>query len=152
LATILLATGDYYQAERIPDAEKEYRVVLTLDDHAAVAANNLAGIYASNNRNLDDALQLALIAAHRLPDEPHVNDTLGWVYYRKHLAVPAVKCLEASVKADSTDPVTHYHLGMAYLQAGDATGAKRSLRRALAMQPNFEGAKEARDTIAGIGR
>jgi len=146
LGMILEAEG------RIPDAEKQYRAVLTLDDHAAVAANNLAWIYASSNRNLDDGLQLALIAVHRLPTEPHVNDTLGWVYYRKHMTAQAVRSLEASVKTDPTDPTTHYHLGMAYMQAGDTEGAKRSLLQALAMNPDFDGAVEARQTVASIGR
>ena len=45
----------------------------------------------------------------------------------------------------------HYHLGMAYLQAGEVDKAKKSLQRALAMSQNFEGADEARKTLASFG-
>ena len=74
--------------QQLPEAEKLYQKVLTLNAHAAVAANNLAWLYVSSNRNLDEALQLAQTALQQLPDEPHVLDTLGWIYYRKDMASP----------------------------------------------------------------
>jgi tetratricopeptide (TPR) repeat protein len=144
--------GLILEAERkIPDAEKQYKAVLAADGQAAVAANNLAWIYVASNRNLDEALQLAQTAARRLPDEPHVNDTLGWVYYRKDSAAQAVRYLEASVKKDPSDPTTQYHLGMAYVGAGDLDKGKKSLQSALAMKSDFDGATEARKTLAAIG-
>jgi putative PEP-CTERM system TPR-repeat lipoprotein len=134
-----------------PEAEKQYQTVLTIDPRAVVAANNLAWIYVASNRKLDEALQLAQTAQQQVPDEPHINDTLGWIYYRKNLIAQAVRHLESSVQKDGNDPTTHYHLGMAYEQAGDLDKAKKELQRALAMNSHFEGAADARKALAQIG-
>jgi tetratricopeptide (TPR) repeat protein len=136
---------------RLPEAELQYQKVLAIDSRAAVAANNLAWLYVASGRNLDQALQLAQAAVQQLPDEPHANDTIGWIYYRKNMASAAIRHLESSVQKDSTDPATHYHLGMAYLLAGRMDKAKVELQRALAFKTEFDGAAEARKTLLTIG-
>jgi tetratricopeptide (TPR) repeat protein len=132
------------------DAEAEYSTALKLNAHAMVAANNLAWIFAVDGRNLDQALQLAQAAHEQAPDEPHVNDTLGWVYYRRRQPSAAVKSLEASVARDTTDPATHYHLGMAYVLAGDSAKARVELQRAVDARTAFAGLDEARATLAKL--
>src|SRR5439155_23257993 len=89
---------------RIPEAETQYQEALAIDGHAAVAANNLAWIYVASNRKLDEALQLAQAAQQQLPDEPNVNDTLGWFYYQKKMVTQAVPHLESSVQKSPNDP------------------------------------------------
>jgi Flp pilus assembly protein TadD len=64
----------------------------------------------------------------------------------------AVPHLEQSVQREATDPVTHYHLGMAYSQIGDFAKAKKSLEKALSLNPKFDGADEARKTLETIGK
>ena len=137
--------------QRLPEAEKQYQKVLAFDSRAAVAANNLAWLYVASNRNLDQATQLAQTALQQLPDDPHVNDTLGWTFYRKNMASAAIPYLESSIQKDPSDPSVHYHLGMAYAQAGQFDKAKKSLQRALAFKSNFDGAEEARKTLSQIG-
>jgi Flp pilus assembly protein TadD len=145
--------GMVMEAQRdMPAAEAQYLKTLAIDPEAVVAANNLAWIYVASNRNLDQALQLAQTAFKSLPEEPHVNDTLGWIYYRKGVVGPAVRHLELSVARDATDPVTHYHLGMAYVQAGEPGKARKSLEKALAMSAVFDGADEAKKTLYGLPR
>src|SRR6185369_15934775 len=96
--------GLLLQAEkRDADAEQQYQNVLAIDARAPVAANNLAWLYLDSNRNLDDALQLARTALLRLPNEPHVLDTVGWAYYKRHIAPDAIRYLELSVRKDPTD-------------------------------------------------
>jgi Tfp pilus assembly protein PilF len=65
------------------DAEKSYLHALSINPRAAVSANNLAWLYVASNRNLDEAMRLAQIAAEQLPGEPAVNDTLGWIFLKK---------------------------------------------------------------------
>lgn len=142
LGMILEARGD------LPAAEQQYQQTLTIDPTAAVASNNLAWIYVSANRNLDQALQLAQTALRSLPEDPHVNDTLGWVYYRKALFPLAVRHLELSVARNPKDPVSQYHLGMAYSRAGTTGKAREALTSALALSPSFDGVHEARSTLA----
>ena len=62
--------------QRLPEAERQYLAILALDSRAVAAANNLAWLYVSSDRKLDDALKWALVAAKELPDEARVSDTL----------------------------------------------------------------------------
>jgi hypothetical protein len=41
---------------------------------------------------------------------------------------------------------------MAYVQAGEIEKGKKSLEKALSMSKTFDGAAEARKTLAGLGR
>ena len=124
--------------------------MLEIDPRAAVAANNLAWIYAQDGGNLDIALQLAQTAKSQLPDQPEFNDTLGWIYYKKDLATLAIPPLQQSVEKDPKNPVYHYHLGLAYAKSGDKGKAKSSLEQALKLKPDFEGAAEARKVLASL--
>jgi tetratricopeptide (TPR) repeat protein len=132
------------------EAEKQYEKVLAIDGNAAVAANNLAYMYADQGRNLDQALQLAQTAQRGLPNEANAIDTLGWVYYRKGMASAAVRELETAVKLNPKDPTLRFHLGMAYNQMGEVGKARTTLKEALALG-QFPGADEARKTLAGLG-
>jgi tetratricopeptide (TPR) repeat protein len=141
-----------YESQRqMPEAEKAYQKALSVDSHAAVAANNLAWIYVASNRNLDEALQLAQTALQQLPDEPHVNDTLGWIYYRKDMAGRAVPYLEASVQKNPGDPTGYYHLGMAYVRNGELDKGRAALQKAVNSKVEFDGITDARKTLAQIG-
>ncbi len=117
---------------------------------APVAANNLAWIYANRGEQLDFALQLAQDAKQQLPDSAEVNDTLGWVYYKKDLRELAVKTLENSVGKDPKNVIFQYHLGLAYAKAGQSIKARRALEEALRLKPDFDGADEARKTLASL--
>lgn len=133
------------------EAEKQYEKVLALDSNAAVAANNLAYRLAESDRNLDQALQLAQTAQRRLPGEPNVGDTLGWVYFKKRMTSQAMRELEAAAKVNAKDPLVHFHLGMTYIQAGIVDKAKESLRTALNLSTSFPNAEEAKKQLASIG-
>src|SRR6185295_18219927 len=113
---------------------------------AAVAANNLAWIYAEEGQNLDVALQLAQTAKAQLPERPEVNDTLGWVYYKKGLATLAIPAFRDSVEKAPKSAVYQYHLGLAYAKAGDKEAARKALTAALQMDPKFSGAADAQRT------
>jgi putative PEP-CTERM system TPR-repeat lipoprotein len=132
------------------EAEKFYARALAVDPKAPIAANNLAWIYVASQRKLDEALQLAQGAKERLPDEPGINDTLGWIYVKKNMAEQAIEHLEHSVELKPTDPVFHYHLGMAYMQQGHRDRAKQSLAKALSLRGDFEGAAEARQALGSL--
>lgn len=133
------------------EAEKEYERALSIDPRAALAANNLANLYLAGNRKLDEALQLAQMASAMLPDDPNISDTLGWVYVRKNMGSLAVRPLESSVQRAPKNAVFHYHLGMAYLQAGSRDKARAALSKALELQPDFQGAPDARKALATLG-
>jgi len=131
-------------------AQQRYERVVQLDPNAAVASNNLAWMYVQNGGNLDVALQLAQAAKRQLPNTPEVNDTLGFIYYKKDLAALAVPLFQATVDKDPSNPDYHYHLGLAYGRTGDKIKASESLSRALALKPDFSGAQDARTALASL--
>ena len=131
-------------------AKGRYEQALQIDPNAAVAANNLAYMYAEQGGNLDVALQLAQTAKQGLPDSAEVSDTLGFVYLKKDLVSLAIPPLEASAKKDPQNWTYQYHLGLAYSKGGEKAKAKQALERALAINASFPGAEEARKTLAGL--
>jgi Tfp pilus assembly protein PilF len=135
---------------KIPEAQQRYRKVLQLNPRSAVAANNLAWLYADQGGDLDTALQLAQTAKEQLPDDPAVNDTLGWIYYKKDQAATAIAPLKACVDGDPKNVFCHYHLGLVYAKAGDAPRAKEALEAALKISPSFDGASDARVILASM--
>lgn len=143
--------GMILQVQNKPaEARKLYEKILEIDPRAVVAANNLAYMHAEAGSNLDMALQLAQTAKSQLPDDPDVNDTLGWVYYKRDLASLALDPLQRSVEKDPSNPLYRYHLGLAYLKVGDKVKARASLEQALKLKSDFEGAPEARKVLASI--
>jgi putative PEP-CTERM system TPR-repeat lipoprotein len=118
----------------LADAKKRYEEILQLDPAAAVAANNLARIYADENGDLDRALRLGKRATDLLPDNAQAHDTLGWVYLRKNLPTLAIPALERSVVLDPGSEPTLYRLAFAYSQAGNAERSRAVMQRVLELQ------------------
>ena len=143
--------GLILEAQNKPgDAKAWYEKALHVDPRSPVAANNLAWMLAGEGGNLDVALRLSQTAVSRAPDEPDVNDTLGWVLYKKDLASRAVSPLLVSVKGAPRNPTYRYHLGLAYAKAGDTAQARKALGEALTLNPNFADAAEARRVLGSI--
>jgi tetratricopeptide (TPR) repeat protein len=135
---------------RIEEAKQMYERLLAMDRHAAIAANNLAWLYAENGGNLDQATDLAQTAKSQAPDQPAFNDTLGWIYYKKDLVEQAVPLLQQSLEKDPDNALTHYHLGMAYAKAGEDSKAIVELKKALSLDPKLYTAEEARRTLKDL--
>jgi tetratricopeptide (TPR) repeat protein len=132
------------------EARKRYQRALELDSRAAIAANNLAWMYAETSENLDLALELAQTAKAQLPDVPQVNDTLGWVYYKKGMATLAVTYLREASRQGPARADIQYRLGLAYMKAGDQKNARLSLEQALKMNPQLPEAAEAKRALATL--
>ncbi len=132
------------------EAKARYEKVLAMDPRAAVAANNLAWIHAESGGNLDVALQLAQTAKSQLTNRPEINDTLGWVYYKKGLPALAIQPMKESVEQDPKNAGYHYHLGLAYLKTGDKENARKSLEQALVLDRKFDGAVEAQRILGEL--
>ena len=86
------------------------------------------------------------------PDQPDINDTLGWVYLKKDLPQLAIPPFRVSVERNPKNPTYHYHLGLAYSKSGDDTRARASLQTAVALKPDFAEADDARRLLAALGR
>jgi len=126
-------------------AQQQYERVVSLDPNAGVAANNLAWIYAEDGR-LEEALKLATVAQAQLK-RPEAEDTLGWVYYRKGLVQHAIGAFERAANKSPNNPVYQYHLGLAQMKQGNDAQGRASLKRALALKSDFNGADDARKAL-----
>jgi tetratricopeptide (TPR) repeat protein len=128
---------------KIADAQRAYEGVLADHPKAPVAANNLAWLYVEHGGNLDVALELAQTAKQHMPNAPEVDDTLGWIYYKKDFATLAVPLLESAHRADPKNATFAYHLGLAYAKAGERLKATNALEEALRLKPDFHEAVAA---------
>jgi tetratricopeptide (TPR) repeat protein len=128
LGTIASEMGDQ------EEAMKRYRAALAVDGNNLVALNNLAYTLASTDT--DGALKYAQQAAELAPDNATVQDTLGWVYYRKQIYSTAVTYLKTAVAKEPT-PRREFHLAMSYLKAGNQDLGQKTLQLALQQDPKL---------------
>ncbi|MFC1505390.1 tetratricopeptide repeat protein, partial [Thermodesulfobacteriota bacterium] len=131
-------------------SEKHYRAAIEINPDFAPAANNLAYLLSTQDKNIDEAMMLARKAKEKLPNDPNVMDTLGWIYYKKGLYGNAVGEFTDSLEKIPDNPIVQYHLGMAYYKKGDKGKAKDALERALSLDGKFDGADEARGVLAKL--
>ena len=143
-------------------AADSYKKALERDPNSAIAANNLAWLYAVTGKgNLDEAVRLAQGVVQKYPNVPGFIDTLGWVYYKKSLYAAAVEQLqkavsldEAAARTQKTNPSAsyHYHLGMALKGKGDLVNAKKELDTAIrnAEKAPFSDLEEAKKALASL--
>jgi tetratricopeptide (TPR) repeat protein len=136
---------------QLDEAQRLYERTLELNHNAPVAANNLAWLYAERGGNLDVALQWAQVAKVMLPNRAEVDDTLGWIYYKKGLPTLAVKAFQDSVHKDSSNGEAYLHLGLAYIAAGDKIRARDALENVIKMNGASKAAAEARRVLGGLG-
>lgn len=130
MGLILDATGKRDQAQPI------YEQILKIKPDNGVALNNLAFIKAEEGVDLDQALSMSQRARQQMPNVPEVSDTLGWIYIKKNLSEDAVRVFKDLTAQVPSNPTFHYHYGMALLQKGDKSSAKKELELALADKPS----------------
>lgn len=140
------------------NARATYARALEAGAATPVVKNNLAYLLAkaSNPTRADDlerARALAEEAVRESGDAHAVLDTLGYVQLHQGLAEQARSSFRRALRAAPEEgpeaPVYYYHLGLALEALGRASPAARNFERALALDPNFSFAPEARAALAG---
>ena len=96
----------------------------------AEAANDIAYVLAQQGVNLVEALLNARLAIEKMPDNPAVLDTMGWVLFRLGRYADALPYLEAAEKLAPTDAEVVEHVGDAYWQSGRRIDAQTRWRTA----------------------
>ncbi len=134
-ARVMLA-GAEVQTGDFPAAIDQYQKALESDARNALVLNNLAFVMADRANQADDALAYAMKAKELAPSNPAIDDTIGWVYYRKGLYQEAVKYLEVGASKQSSAQ-RKYHLAMTYLKLGDTKRGAALMAQALKMDPKL---------------
>jgi tetratricopeptide (TPR) repeat protein len=138
------------QRQEYDKAKMHYQDALKLNAKFAPAANNLAWILSETGGNIDEALSYAQTAREQRPDDPHVGDTLGWIYYKKNAFLKAASVLKDAVEKLPENPVVKYHYGMALLKNGDKVAAKKALEGSLKLSATYPGAEEVKKALNAL--
>jgi tetratricopeptide (TPR) repeat protein len=130
-------------------AVAHYRAVAELEPENVEAFNNLASLLSTKDgasrETMDEAYRFAQKAKELAPSDPNISDTLGWVLYRQGLYAAALPQLEAAT--GSPNPVTRYHLAMAYAKAGDRERAVKEFAQAQKIAPQMPEARQAEELL-----
>jgi tetratricopeptide (TPR) repeat protein len=137
--------GDFDQAKQA------YQSALQMNPNYVQALNDLAWLDCEHGGSLDEALELAQQAKKQQSDNPHINDTLAWIYYKKGLYPSAVELLESALAKSPKEPVYQYHLGTVYLTLGRREQGRKTLQAALRAGLNSEEAKAAKEALQRAG-
>ena len=82
-----------------------------------------------------------------MPNSASTADTLAWAYYYKGTYESARDLLEDALKTAPEDPSIHYHLGMTYAKLSNKDDATTHLKKAAALAPNSQTAKDAEKAL-----
>jgi tetratricopeptide (TPR) repeat protein len=139
----------YFQGalyDRLGDREHSVanmKKILEGDPNNAHALNFLGYTYAEAGENLEEAegfIQKALILR---PNDGYIEDSLGWVYFKRGKLDLAISQLEKASTTQADEPIIYEHLGDVYHQ-------KKDLQKALEMYKKAEdlsSKKKDKDTV-----
>jgi len=139
----------YEEAGETDKAIAVYESMLQTNAGSQLLANNLAMLLA-NYRDDESSLQRALELTRTFSSTDNASflNTFGWVRLKSGQARAALPVLEQAVKMKPESAIMRYHLGMAWMQNGNAEAAEKELSRALEIRSSFPGADEAREVLA----
>jgi len=109
-----------------------YEGLYETDSNSIIVANNLASLL-STWRDDAESLDRAWIIARRFSeaDIPALQDTYGWIAFRRGETDTALPYLEAAAEGLSGDPLVQYHLGRTYEDLGRSDDAQQQYARAI---------------------
>ncbi len=135
LADLYRRTGNGAEAER---QSKRVDAMVKIARSGGEKANRVVAIiYATEGRNLPEALELAK-AEFEVRNDVYSFDALGWSLYKNGKLAEAQQASEKALKLNTPEPAFWYHAGAIALAAGQSDIASRRLRRALDLNPIFD--------------
>lgn len=148
---ILLKLGFFYESSnQFSKAESSYRKLIAQSPDFFIGYNQLAWLYAKNEKNLDQALDLAKKADSLRPGNASVLDTLGWIHYHKKDYDTALAYLKQSEEVNPDNPVVLYHIGLTYNALGMSAKALQYLQKSVDMDAGFEGSEKAKAILRSL--
>ena len=132
---------------RLDVLEKDLRRLIKLRPDDGNAYNALGYTLADHNQRLPEALTLIEKANQLNPGDPHIQDSLGWVYFRLGRTQDALDVFRTLwQKSPDTEVGTHY--GEVLWHAGQQDAARDIWRQCRQQDPNNE---LLRDTLKRLG-
>ncbi len=143
----LLELGKTYFANREYDSAASWFARLPKTDALAPEANFYLGLSAFYLGEFERAESAFAFCASRFP-LTEVYNNLGVVAARRGRRT-ATEFFQRVVEADPRDPDYRFNLALALYRSGDAAGAARQVREALALRPADPEARALLETLAG---
>ena len=131
-------------------ARQDYQAVLKLDASNLVALNNLAFLTADHGGNLDEALRMITTASQKLPKQPNLSDTLGYVYLKQKKVGSALRVFGDLAQQYPGNATFRFHYGLALLESGSKEDARRELQAALAAKTSADLASKIKQALGGV--
>jgi tetratricopeptide (TPR) repeat protein len=142
----------YLKTAKNEEAIESYEGVLKLKADFLPAMNNLAFLYSEEHKNLDRALELANEVARKIPDNPDVSDTLGWIYFMKNVYSQAEPYLQIALTEKPDHPIIVYHMGMLRFGQKEMSEAEELLTKAIQKGLGGTDLEKANSTLVTIGK
>lgn len=121
--------------ERVGDALTQLRAVLRRRPGDPVALNALGYTLAEHNVELKEARSLVRKALDLTPDNPAVQDSMGWVQHRLGQHRDAITWLERAYATEKDGEIAA-HIGEVYWALGDRSKARAVWEKALEEDPD----------------
>jgi Tfp pilus assembly protein PilF len=115
---------------------EHYKKIIEQEPNNVFALNELAYALAEYKNLPDEALKLAERAKALAPQNAAIDDTLGWILYKKGAYSSAVQHLERSVR-NQANATRHAHLASAYAKYGDKVRGLAQLQAAVKLNPEL---------------
>jgi len=125
--------GSVYDARKEPEkAVEQYGKALQLKPDHMEAMDNLASNLLDMNTEVERAREYASVLYEKWPDDPYIQDLMGWAFYRTGELDKASKKLSSAATRMDKSGRADYHLALTLKDSGDERGAKTHFTRALA--------------------
>lgn len=148
-ALVMSYAAQYYQmGNRNRDAITMYEELLKLTPQNVLALNNLANLY---QREKDGrALATAEQAFKLAPEQPGVQDTLGWILVEGGQLPRALDLLRKAATQAPKAATIRYHFAVALARSGNKGQAKKELQQALATGQPFPESEAAKTLLKSL--
>ncbi|HEX3000554.1 MAG TPA: tetratricopeptide repeat protein [Armatimonadota bacterium] len=133
----------YEKLHRDREAEQLYREGVALNPSDPYSLNGLGYFYAQRGIRLQEALLLLHRALDLDPQAGGILDSLGWALYQRDDVAAALPQLTAASERIPSSGEIRYHLGMALARSGLRDRALVELGKAVILEPDLTGAREA---------
>jgi putative PEP-CTERM system TPR-repeat lipoprotein len=132
-------------ANRLNEAANNYQLLVTANPKDIVAYNNLAWLL--GELKSPNAVATAEQAYRLNPDNPGVQDTLGWILANNGQMSRGIELIRKALAKTPDSPEIHWHLAASLAKSGDKARARQELERLLNSGLGFSHEKEARTLL-----
>ena len=130
------------------DAIAQYQEILKFAPDSVVVLNNLASLYQKEKDSR--AAATAEQAFNLEPENPAVQDTLGWILVEQGQLPRALELLRKAAAGAPELGSVRYHYGVALARSGNKKDARKELEAALGTKQKFPELEEAKALLKNL--